>query len=75
MILKRRLKSGEEVEELQEPIALIIWTKVPEKWEIKDLETEEIYRGNKEQHKKYGNILSNLVGNIRIGQWKKNDNT
>tara|TARA_B110000014_G_C19612939_1_gene324352 strand:+ start:273 stop:452 length:180 start_codon:yes stop_codon:yes gene_type:complete len=42
----RKLKSGEEVEELETPIKLIIKTKCPTKWIIEDLETGQKYRAN-----------------------------
>ncbi len=59
------------MEELKEPVALIIWTLCPEKWKIEDMETGQVYIGNKNQHKKYGNVLLNLVKNGKIGQWTK----
>jgi len=49
----RKLKSGEEVEELDTSIKLIIKTKCPTKWIIEDLETGQKYRAN---------------GNTEIGQ-------
>ena len=42
----RKLKSGEEVEELETSIKLIIKTKCPTKWIIEDLETGQKYRAN-----------------------------
>lgn len=70
-ILKRKLKNGQEVEELQEPVALIIWTKVPEKWEIVDLENGKVFRGDKEKHPSFASMLLDRVNLGRIGQWKK----
>ena len=46
MTKKRKLKNGEEVEELASPINLIIKTKCPTKWIIEDLETGQRYRAN-----------------------------
>ena len=43
---KRTLKSGEEVEELDSSVQLIIKTKCPTKWIIEDLETGQKYRAN-----------------------------
>jgi hypothetical protein len=43
---KRKLKNGEEVEELKKSINLIIKTKCPTKWIIEDLETGQKYRAN-----------------------------
>ena len=43
---KRTLKSGEEVEELDSSVQLIIKTKCPTKWIIEDLETGQRYRAN-----------------------------
>ena len=43
---KRKLKNGEEVEELKKSINLIIPTKCPTKWIIEDLETGQKYRAN-----------------------------
>ena len=42
----RKLKNGEEAEELETPIKLIIKTKCPTKWIIEDLETGQKYRAN-----------------------------
>jgi len=42
----RKLKSNEEVEELESSINLIIKTKCPKKWIIEDLETGQRYRAN-----------------------------
>ena len=69
--MKRKLKDGSEVEQLSEPVALIIWTTAPEKWQITDLETGETYIGNKERHSKFGYMLLEFVNTGRIGQWKK----
>ena len=46
MAKKRKLKNGEEVEELVSSINLIIKTKCPTKWIIEDLETGQRYRAN-----------------------------
>ena len=43
---KRTLKNGEEVEELDSSVQLIIKTKCPTKWIIEDLETGQRYRAN-----------------------------
>ena len=43
---KRTLKNGEEVEELDNSVQLIIKTKCPTKWIIEDLETGQKYRAN-----------------------------
>jgi hypothetical protein len=43
---KRKLKNGEEVEELKKSINLIIKTRCPTKWIIEDLETGQKYRAN-----------------------------
>ena len=42
----RNLKNGENAEELDRPIQLIIKTKCPTKWIIEDLETGQKYRAN-----------------------------
>ena len=39
----RKLKNGQEVTELDEPVTLIIKTKCPEKWLLVDQETGEVY--------------------------------
>tara|TARA_B110000444_G_C18759459_1_gene556822 strand:- start:869 stop:1054 length:186 start_codon:yes stop_codon:yes gene_type:complete len=46
MMKKRKLKNGEEVEELDSSINLVIKTKCPKKWIIEDLETGQKYRAN-----------------------------
>ena len=43
---KRTLKNGEEVEDLDSSVQLIIKTKGPTKWIIEDLETGQKYRSN-----------------------------
>jgi hypothetical protein len=68
--LKRKLLNNKEVEELESPIALIIWTKCPQKWKIEDLETGQIYIGDKENNNLYGEVLKNAVKNGNFGQWK-----
>ena len=42
----RTLQNGEKVEELDNPMQLIIKTKCPTKWVIEDLETGVRYRAN-----------------------------
>ena len=42
----RKLINGEKVKELDSSINLIIKTKCPEKWIIKDLETGQSYRAS-----------------------------
>jgi|TARA_B110000438_G_scaffold123655_1_gene120561 hypothetical protein len=42
----RKLKNGEEANELEAAINLIIKTKCPTKWIIEDLETGQRYRAN-----------------------------
>ena len=42
----RNLKNGEKAEELDNSMQLIIKTKCPTKWVIKDLETGQRYRAN-----------------------------
>ena len=42
----RNLINGEKVKELKNAVNLIIKTKCPEKWIIKDLETGQSYRAN-----------------------------
>lgn len=69
--MKRKLQDGSEVEELDEAVALIIWTKVPEKWVITDLENGKVFIGNKERHPSFADMLMERVAKGRIGQWKK----
>jgi hypothetical protein len=42
---KRKLQTGEEVQELLSPVTLKVYTKCPEKWMLIDLETGEKYLG------------------------------
>tara|TARA_B100000470_G_scaffold65466_1_gene49939 strand:- start:132 stop:314 length:183 start_codon:yes stop_codon:yes gene_type:complete len=42
----RELKNGENAEELETSVQLIIKTKCPTKWIIEDLETGQRYRAN-----------------------------
>jgi len=39
----RKLKNGDEVEELDHPVNLTILTKCPKKWKIVDMETGQTY--------------------------------
>jgi hypothetical protein len=41
----RRLKTGEQVTELEKPITLTVYTKCPEKYMLVDRETGERYIG------------------------------
>ena len=41
----RKTLDGRVLQELDEPMALIVNTKVPHKWILQDLETGEIYKG------------------------------
>lgn len=43
--MTRKLKNGTEVEELDTPVALEIYTKCPGKWKLIDMETGEEYIG------------------------------
>lgn len=49
----RKLFFGNKVKSLDQPIDLIIHTKVPEKWILIDLENLKIYRGQMKKNK-YG---------------------
>ena len=42
---KRKLQTGKEIIELDEPVTLKVYTKCPEKWLLTDLETGEQYLG------------------------------
>ena len=44
----RKTLDGRPLIELDEPMALIVNTKVPHKWILQDTETGEIYRGSTE---------------------------
>lgn len=44
----RKTLDGRPLVELDEPMALIVNTKVPHKWILQDTETGEIYRGTTE---------------------------
>lgn len=67
----RKLIDGSEVEELDKPVNLIIYTKAPQKWKIIDMETGQEYIGNKDQHPVFGEMLREKVSLNGIGQWKK----
>ncbi|MEN9389434.1 MAG: hypothetical protein RLY61_518 [Candidatus Parcubacteria bacterium] len=45
-MLKRNLINGGEVEELKEPINLLVRTLVPPKWILVDQETGQVYQGS-----------------------------
>lgn len=42
----RILLNGNQVEELENPVTITIYTKCPEKWILLDMETGEKYRGS-----------------------------
>jgi phosphoribosylanthranilate isomerase len=42
----RILLNGNQVEELENPVTITIYTKCPEKWILLDTETGEKYRGS-----------------------------
>ena len=44
----RKLASGTEVEELEQPIDLHIYTRVPQKWVLIDMENGRMYQGSSE---------------------------
>ena len=56
---KRTLKNGEEVEELDSSVQLIIKTKCPTKWIIVDLETGQKYRAN--GNTEIGNMFTPII--------------
>lgn len=45
-MLKRNLINGGEVQELREPINLLVRTLVPPKWILVDQETGQVYQGS-----------------------------
>jgi hypothetical protein len=55
----RKTLDGKPLVELNEPMALIVNTKVPHKWVLQDTETGEIYRGttNTEIGKQWEKII------------------
>jgi len=57
-VSKRKLQTGEEVDELPNPIFLKVYTKCPEKWMLVDLETGERYIGHKTEGKNSWNKLN-----------------
>lgn len=60
----RKLVDGTEVEELNEPITLTVYTKCPEKWMLVDKETGEVYTG-------YSTVGKNSWK--KIDQWNGKD--
>lgn len=42
---KRKLQTGDEVQQLDQPVTLKVYTRCPEKWMLIDLETGERYIG------------------------------
>lgn len=69
--MKRKLKNGDEVEEYDIPVDLIIHTRAPGKWKITDLETGQEYIGSAEKNDKYAPMLMDRVSRGIIGQWVK----
>ena len=67
----RKLKNGKECEELDHAIALIIYTKCPEKYKLIDLETGEEYLGCKNGNFTYHKMLMKKINDKNIGQWVK----
>lgn len=66
----RILKDGLEVEQLENPVDLIIHTKAPGKWKLTDLETGEEYLGS-EIVTSFAEILRDKVSKNKIGTWVK----
>jgi hypothetical protein len=71
LVLKRKLKNGKNAKEYNNPFALIIYTKCPEKWEIKDLETQQIYIGSSKNFIDYKKIFEEKIDKIQFGGWQK----
>jgi len=44
----RKLLDGTHVVELEDPMALTIMTKCPEKWILQDIETGQVYKGSQD---------------------------
>lgn len=49
----RKLQDNREVQELENPITMKVYTKCPEKWLLIDLETGEHYTGHLTEGKNY----------------------
>ena len=67
----RKLKNGEECEDLDSPIVLIIYTKSPNKYKLIDLETGEEYIGCKKGNPSYHKSLIEKINVNNVGQWTK----
>lgn len=67
----RKLLNNELVEELEEPVNLIIHTKVPAKWKIIDMETGEEYIGCSTVNQKFIKMLIDKIQYNKIGHWQK----
>lgn len=71
--MQRKLKNNNFVNQLDDPIALVIYTKCPEKWQIKDLETGQVYIGSLNNFIDYKNLFIKKINDIKFGGWKKYD--
>jgi hypothetical protein len=52
--MTRKLKNDTEVEELEDPVTLEVYTKCPSKWKLIDMETGEEYIGQEPDFDKNG---------------------
>ena len=43
------MRVGREIEELSEPVTLVVHTKCPDKWVLTDTETGRVFRGDKSE--------------------------
>jgi hypothetical protein len=43
------VRVGREIEELSQPVTLVVYTKCPDKWLLTDTETGRVFRGDKSE--------------------------
>lgn len=67
----RKLINGEEAEELDSAITLIIYTRSPEKYKLIDMETGEEYIGCKNGNPTYHKVILDKIKSNHVGQWTK----
>ena len=69
----RKTLDGRPLVELDEPMTLIVNTKVPHKWILQDTETGEIYESVQEASLSIGMNRTSLINRLK-GRWANNTN-
>ena len=58
---ERKTIDGTLLEVLDNPVELVVKTKVPEKWILKDIETGQVYRGTTKNNGMHWKLINNEI--------------